>query len=266
MNRIYLIILLLAIAINCVAGGNMKAIGSVSDGGYRYWLYTPEDYDGQHPQPVILFLHGRSLCGHDLNRVLRYGTLDAIKKGMYMPAIVLAPQNPGGAWSPAKLMDIIEWTEAHYKVDKSRIYVLGMSLGGYGTMDMAGTYPDKIAAAMALCGGCYLKDMSGLGKLPFWIMHGTADRAVGVGESKKVVSYLQGVGLTKQLRYDWLPGASHGALARAFYLKDTYDWLFAHSLDDPGRPVERLITIDNDILSQAYGELRELKNLVDEGD
>ncbi len=131
---------------------------------------------------------------------------------------------------------------------------------------LAGTYPDKIAAAMALCGGCYLKDMSGLGKLPFWVLHGTADRAVGINESKKVVSYLQSKGTTGQLRYDWLPGASHGALARAFYLKDTYDWLFAHTLNDEGRPVERLITIDNSILKQAYSELRELKMLVDEGD
>lgn len=248
------------------AAGNMQSHGSIADNGYRFWIYTPDGYDGEFPQPVILFLHGRSLCGNDLNKVLRYGTLDAITKGLTLPSIVIAPQNPGEAWKPSKLMDIIEWAERNYKVDKTRIYVLGMSLGGYGTMDMAGTYPDKIAAAMALCGGCYLKDMSGLGHLPFWVIHGTADRAVGISESKKVVSYLQGAGLTKQLRFDWLPGASHGALARAFYLKDTYDWLFAHTLDDPGRPVERMIDIDNDILKQAYSELRELKALVDEGD
>jgi len=266
MKRLYILVLLVAACVSSWAAGNMQSHGSISGNGYRFWLYTPDDYDSDQPTPVILFLHGRSLCGHDLNRVLRYGTLDAIKKGLTLPAIVLAPQNPGEAWNPGKLMDIIEWTEQHYNVDKTRIYCLGMSLGGYGTMDFAGTYPDKIAAAMALCGGCYLKDMSGLGELPFWIIHGTADRAVGIGESKKVVSYLQSTGKTKQLRFDWLPGASHGALARAFYLKDTYDWLFAHTLRDEGRPVERLITIDNDILSQAYSELRELKALVDEGD
>lgn len=266
MKRIYILALLVVLAVGHCMAQNIKAHSSVSSGGYRYWLYTPDDYDRNQPTPVILFLHGRSLCGNDLNKVLRYGTLDAINKGLTLPSLVLAPQNPGEAWNPRKLMDIIEWTEENYNVDKSRIYVLGMSLGGYGTMDMAGTYPDKIAAAMALCGGCYLKDMKGLGELPFWILHGTADRAVGISESKKVVSYLQGIGLTEQLRYDWLPGASHGALARAFYLKDTYDWLFAHTLKDPGRPVERLITIDNDILKQAYSELRELRALVDEGD
>ena len=151
-------------------------------------------------------------------------------------------------------------------MDANRIYVLGMSLGGYGTMDFAGTYPNKIAAAMALCGGCYLKDQTGLGELPFWIIHGTADRAVGVNESKKVVAGLQEKQLTSRLRFDWLPGASHGALARAFYLKDTYDWLFAHSLQDEGRPVEEYISIDNAILKMAYSELRELRALVGEDD
>ncbi len=264
MKRIYSFILLVTIALTSWAAGNMTTHSSIASGGYHFWIYTPQDMDA--PQPIVVFLHGRSLCGSNINNVLRYGTLDAIKKGLALPAIVLAPQNPGEAWKPNKIMDIIEWTQQHYNVDASRIYVLGMSLGGYGTMDMAGTYPDKIAAAMALCGGCYLKDMSGLGELPFWIMHGTADSKVGIGESKKVVSYLQGINRTQQLRFDWLPGASHGALARAFYLKDTYDWLFAHSLNDEGRPVERLITIDNAILNQAYSELRELKALVDDED
>ena len=265
-KRIYIFILLLISALSCWAEGSMTTHGSIASGGYPFWIYTPDDYDEGGKQPVVVFLHGRSLCGHNLNQVLRYGTLDAIKKGLTLPAIVIAPQNPGEAWKPQKLMDIVEWVEANYKVDESRIYVLGMSLGGFGTMDFAGTYPDKIAAAMALCGGCYLKDQHGLGELPFWIIHGTADAKVGINESKKVVSYLQSIKKTDQLRFDWLPGASHGALARAFYLKDTYDWLFAHCLNDPGRPVERYINIDNSILNQAYSELRELRALVGEGD
>ena len=76
-----------------------------------------------------------------------------------------------------KIDDVVEWTKAHYQVDASRIYVLGMSLGGYGTLDYAGTYPHKVAAAMALCGGCTLRDKQGLGDLPLWIIHGTADKA-----------------------------------------------------------------------------------------
>ncbi len=245
--------------------GSMKTHNAIAAGGYQFWIYTPAGYDGSQAQPVVIFLHGRSLCGHNLQAVLRYGTLDAIKRGMVMPAIVIAPQTPG-SWNPRKLGDLLDWVEANYNVDTTRVYVLGMSLGGYGTMDFCGTYPGRIAAGMALCGGTTLRNVDGLGELPFWILHGTADRAVGINCSKAVVKQLQDDGKDSRLRYDWLPGASHGALARAFYLKDTYDWLFAHSLADPERPVERAVNIDNDILNMAYSELRLLTRLVGEDD
>ena len=96
---------------------------------------------------------------------------------------------------------------------------------------------------------------------------GTLDEKLNVAmTATNVVAGLQEKQLTSRLRFDWLPGASHGALARAFYLKDTYDWLFAHSLQDEGRPVEEYISIDNAILKMAYSELRELRALVGEDD
>ena len=225
-------------------------------GGYNFWITLPQDYLASgHPLPVVIFLHGQSLCGNDLNRVKRYGTLDAIAMGRTVEAIVLAPQNPGGAWSPKKINDMLEWTKRHYKVDTTRVSVLGMSLGGYGTLDFAGTYPQKVAAAMALCGGSTLKNPERLGEVPLWIMHGTADRAVSINESKKVVARMQAADADKRLRYDWLQGASHGALARAFYLSQTYDWLLSHSTADPGRPVNRIIPITQADMQQAYTTL-----------
>lgn len=225
-------------------------------GGYNFWVYTPQDYYYSYEStPVIIFLHGRSLCGNNLNRVRRYGPLDAIVKGRQIEALVIVPQNPGGAWNPDKINDVLEWTKQHYAMDTTRVYVLGMSLGGYGTLDFAATYPDKVAAAMALCGGCSLSDVSGLGKLPLWIMHGTADRAVPIKYSKAVVQSLQNNNNDKRLRYTWMNGASHGALARIFYLKKTYEWLFSHSLLDEGRPVNMEISIDKSDLSDAYDDM-----------
>ena len=141
-------------------------------------------------------------------------------------------------------------------MDSTRVYVLGMSLGGYGTMDFAAAYPDKIAAAMALCGGCSAKDKSGLGRLPLWIIHGTGDRAVSVKQSQVVVKELQDTNNDKRLRFDWLRGASHGALARILYMRKTYEWLFSHSTTDPGRPVRPDITIDNSDLKKAYKDMK----------
>lgn len=225
-------------------------------GGYDFWVYTPQDYYySLDSTPVIIFLHGRSLCGRNLNRVKRYGPLDAIVKGRQIEALVLVPQNPGGSWKPDKINDVLEWTKKHYPMDSTRVYVIGMSLGGYGTLDFAGTYPDKVAAAMALCGGSTLKDVSGLGELPLWIMHGTADRAVPIKQSKVVVEQLKKEGKDKRLRYDWLKGASHGALARILYMTKTYDWLFSHSLIDKKRPVNKEIDIDKSDLSKAYNDM-----------
>ena len=179
--------LILPLCLNA-QNGKMEAMRNIVADSYNFWLYTPSEADMRieepdtkfdevalpeniktPPPPVIIFLHGASLCGTDLYKVRRYGCLDAISRGRNINAVIIAPQNPGGAWNPKKIMDIVKWVNDNREIDTTRIYAIGMSLGGYGTMDLAGTYPDKIAAAMALCGGCYLKDQTGLGKLPLWI-------------------------------------------------------------------------------------------------
>lgn len=225
--------------------------------GYNFWIYLPENYQSsQDSIPLIVFLHGASLCGHNLDRVLHYGTLDAIKRGVRIPAMVVAPQNPGGAWNPGKLNDILEWLDTHeYPYDHQRIYVLGMSLGGYGTLDFVGTYPEKIAASMALCGGCSLKDLSGLGEFPLWIIHGTADRAVSVKESQRIVNTLKNARKDTRLRYDWIQGGSHSTPARYLYAQKTYEWLLSHTRADEARRVETTIKITPTDLQNTYRKL-----------
>lgn len=234
-------------------GHQLKAFRSVIPNGYNFWIYTPIGYDTVSTSvPVVIFLHGASLCGRDLARVRRYGPLDAVAKGRDIPALILAPQNPGGAWNPDKIIDLLNWTRENYDIDTTRVYAIGMSLGGYGTLDLIGTYPEKIAAGMALCGGCTLKDQTKLGDLPLWIMHGTADRAIPVRYSKVVVEGMIARRQAQRLRYDWLPGASHGALARIFYMTETYDWLFSHTLADDKRPVNREVSITLQNMARAY--------------
>lgn len=247
--------MLMLISLSSSAYDFLRPVKGQIPGGYNFWVYTPQDYFySLENTPVIIFLHGASLCGHNLNRVRRYGPLDAIVKGREINAITIVPQNPGGSWSPKKIMQVLNWVEDHYKCDSNRVYVLGMSLGGYGTMDVCGTYPDKIAAGMALCGGTSLRDVSGLGELPFWIIHGTADRAVPIGQSKVVVNKLQRAHNDSRLRYEWLQGGNHGTPARIFYLKKTYEWLFSHSLLDKDRPVNKNISIGYPDIRKAYSD------------
>lgn len=230
--------------------------GEVSD-GYNYWLSEPDNVSSskEDAKPVVIFLHGASLCGNDLNRVKRYGTIDAVEKGRDLDAYVIAPQNPGGAWKPAKVMNILDHVAKTANIDFSRIYVMGMSLGGYGTIDLAATYPDRIAAAIAMCGGGSVKDLSGLCQVPLWIIHGTADRAVSVSHSDRVVNLIKGID-DERLAYDRVPGMNHGQPARMFYLKESYDWLFSHSLKDEGRRINDTFSVTQDRLRTAYKDLR----------
>ena len=234
--------------------GKMTAMTNKVNNGYDFWLYAPQAYFDQPNEkfPVVIYLHGAKLCGRGLRSFHKYLTLDAIAKGRNIETMVIAPQNSGGNWKPERLNNVLEWVVNNYNIDTTRIYVVGMSLGGYGAMDFVGTYPHKIAAAMALCGGCTLNDVQGLGTLPFWIIHGTADRAVTVEQSKKVVNALKEQGNDKLLRFDWLPGANHGALARIYYLEQTYQWLFSHTLSDTPRQVNREIVINLNVMSSAY--------------
>lgn len=257
MKKFLISVILLFFVAKVSAYDFLRAVKDSIPNGYNFWVYTPIDYFyTQEQTPVIIFLHGASLCGRNLDRVRRYGPLDAIVKGRDIDALTIVPQNPSGAWSPKKVMDVLDWVKSRYPCDTTRVYVLGMSLGGYGTMDVCGTYPDRIAAGMAICGGTSLKDVSGLGRLPFWIIHGTADRAVPIKQSKVVVDKLQQEGNDTRLLYDWLQGVNHGAPARIFYMKKTYEWLFSHCLMDKGRPVRRDITINIDDLHKAYSDAR----------
>lgn len=257
MNRKIITILIALIATLTAQAQKLTPHRGDVPGAYNFWLYTPDPTveNEIEPKPVVVFLHGASLCGRNLDRVKRYGTIDAIEKGRRLDAYVIAPQNPGGAWSPERVMKIIDWVGDNHNIDYDRIYVMGMSLGGFGAIDLAATYPDQIAAAMALCGGGTVGDMSGLNDVPLWIVHGTADRAVSVGQSDKVVNSVKESGDASRLVYDRVPGMNHSQPARFFYLQESYDWLFSHSLKDDSRPVNGTFDIKSS-LGKAYKDLK----------
>ena len=224
--------------------------------GYNFWLYLPDGYADtlSERKPVIMFLHGKSLSGNNLERVRKYGPLDALAKGREIDAIVIAPQTNDG-WSPKKVLNVYDWVKEHYALDTNRFYVIGMSMGGYGTLDFAATYPEKIAAAMAMCGGCNVRDVCGLNTIPLWVIHGTADKAVPMSKSQAVMEAMQKCGPTDLLRFTKLKGGDHGSPARIFYLKETYEWLFSHSLSDSVRSVNTDYEITMATLKNAYSDL-----------
>ena len=192
---------------------------------YPFWINVPEK-ESTEKQPVLIFLHGKSLSGTDLNRVRRYGVLRAMDKGRKIPAIVVAPQVAKGNWNPDKVLEVLEYVKKNYNVDESRIYVCGMSLGGYGTLHFAGKYADKITAAVAICGGGNVKDGCKLATIPLWIQHGDVDYIVPMSESKKVVDAIKKCDENADVTLTIIKGGNHGNVERLFNEDAMYDWLF----------------------------------------
>ena len=192
---------------------------------YPFWINIPEK-ESTEKQPVLIFLHGKSLSGTDLNRVRRYGVLRAMDKGRKIPAIVVAPQLAKGSWNPDNVLEVLEYVKKNYNVDESRIYVCGMSLGGYGTLHFAGKHADKITAAVAICGGGNVKDGCKLATIPLWIQHGDVDYIVPMSESKKVVDAIKKCDESADVTLTIIKGGNHSNVERLFHEDAMYDWLF----------------------------------------
>ena len=262
MNKPLHIIAFILLFLPQIASSQLISHHGVISGGYDFWVYVPEGRAAKDTSrlPLVLFLHGKSLSGNDLEKVRGYGPLEALKFGRKIDAIILAPQAQGG-WSPSRVMKVLKWTEKHYPVDTSREYVFGMSMGGYGTIDFVGSYPDKVAAAIAMCGGGSLKDYSGLNRVPLWIIHGTSDSAVSHKESQKVVDAMKASGPADLLRFDLMPEVNHSRLGRVFYMSEPYEWLFRHSLADSVRTVDRTGEITKEGMANAYRSMPGRRNL-----
>ena len=208
--------------------GQLKAIYNQAD--YPFLLHLPADSILKNNPPVLIFLHGRSLSGNNLELVKKYGIIHEIEKGREIPAIVLAPQVPAGkSWEPEKVLSVLRFAQEHFQTDTNRVYVTGMSLGGYGTLDFAGEYPEIVTAAVALCGGGNIRNGCNLSTIPVWIQHGNRDSAVPISESEKMVKSIRACNGGENLKYTVVPGANHGDLERVFRTDELYDWLFQFS-------------------------------------
>ncbi len=194
---------------------------------YPFWQYLPADSILKNNPPVLIFLHGRSLSGNNLELVKRYGIICELLHGRNIPAIIVAPQLAyKKGWEPDKILSVLNYIQATFKTDTTRVYIVGMSLGGYGTLFFAGKYPNRITAAVALCGGGSVADACRLAGINLWIMHGKKDVAVPFAESERMVSAIKKCGNASKLRYTVYENYDHGDMARVFRQDSIYDWMF----------------------------------------
>ncbi|MEZ5980389.1 MAG: prolyl oligopeptidase family serine peptidase [Planctomycetota bacterium] len=204
----------------------------------RYRLAVPREY-GKDPErrwPLILFLHGAGARGNDLAKVAQLGPIARAEADPDFPFVVAAPLCPAGEWwDTDALAALLDELEATLLVDTSRVYLTGMSMGGFGTWELALEHPDRFAAVAPLCGGgdmmkAYLTKGTAHGdaiaRLPIRAVHGTDDPTVPFAETERMVAAVEYLG--NVVDFVVVEGAGHDVWTATYSDPAFYDWLLEH--------------------------------------
>ena len=201
-----------------------------------YLLFLPQDYDASSDQrwPLILFLHGAGERGTNLWLVAKHGPPKIDTAQTNFPFIVVSPQCPEGKiWSNDLLLALLDEIENKYAVDTHRIYLTGLSMGGFGTWSLGLSHPEKFAAIAPMCGGGelitpLLADKAKLTTLPVWAFHGAKDPVVPVEESERMVALLKKQGVT-EVKFTVYPEAQHDCWTETYANPELFEWFLKHS-------------------------------------
>jgi predicted peptidase len=196
---------------------------------YKYLLYLPENYaENTKTYPLVIYLHGGGQRGTDLLKLNEYGLPYLISKGQNFKFIIASPQCPEGKyWSTDNWIDsLLNDLNAKYRIDTSRIYLTGISMGGYGVFTAAMDQPERFAALLPLCGGCNDIDTAricNLKNIPIWAFHGTADDKIPIFETERIVRKLNNC--QGKIRFTRLENEGH-AIQYIYESKpEIFDWL-----------------------------------------
>lgn len=220
---------------------------------YDYRVFVPKGWTNKKKWPVILFLHGAGERGDDNIAQTRVGLGPAILRARdSFPFVVVMPQCPKGRWWPeaemrAVAMKAFEDAVKEFNGDEARVYLTGLSMGGYGTWAIVRDNPGKFAALAVVCGGVsrppsvpiprgeqegssiedpYAATARKVGPTPVWAFHGSADMVVPVSESRKMVEAIKAAG--GNVRYSEYEGVTHNSWDRAYGEPELFTWLLSH--------------------------------------
>lgn len=189
-----------------------------------YLLYLPKDYQQRESWPLLLFLHGSGERGDDLELVKKHGPPKLIAAGNDFPFIVVSPQCPKNRrWEPIELIALLNDLSDKYMVDDNRIYVTGLSMGGFGTWQLASYAPDRLAAIAPICGGGEKYWVKQFAHLPVWAFHGAKDTGVPLERSQVMVDELKKHGGNPKLTV--YPEAGHDSWTETYDNTELYSWL-----------------------------------------
>jgi predicted peptidase len=192
-----------------------------------YLLYKPTK--PKTKLPLVMFLHGAGERGNDLDLVKIHGIPKLIEQGQAFPFIAVSPQCPKDSWWPLELESLkglLDEIISKHDVDKKRVYLTGLSMGGYGTWYLAGLYPQTFAAIAPICGGGDFVLGEQLATMPIWAFHGDKDNVVPLSESQRMVDIVKKAGGKAKLTV--YKNVDHDSWTKTYNNPKFYEWLLSH--------------------------------------
>jgi predicted peptidase len=205
----------------------------------NYLLFLPQDYKatGTNRWPLMLFLHGVGESGTNLNKVTTHGPPKIVKTKKDFPFVLVSPQcRDGFGWNDEELIALLDDVIAKHNVDTNRIYLTGLSMGGYGSWSLGTKYPERFAAMAPICGGgsqlpillTSKERKAALKTLGVWAFHGAKDSVVVLEESQHMTNALTRAGC-KDVKLTVYPDRDHDSWTRAYNEPELWNWFLAHS-------------------------------------
>jgi predicted peptidase len=193
-----------------------------------YLLYLPNDYSTTKKRfPLILFLHGSGERGNDLEILKAHGPPKEIAQGRQFPFIIVSPQCPTGQqWDVPTLEGLLDEVEQHYRVDRDREYLTGLSMGGFGTYALAAAQPMRFAAIAPISGGADASIAPKIKNLPIWATHGAMDPTVNIERERPIIQALKN--LNADVRWDIVPEGGHDVWSAVYAGNSLYSWFLSH--------------------------------------
>lgn len=190
-----------------------------------YAEHKPENAKGR--LPLLVHIHGAGTRGNDAKIVLDGEPFTEIRKGRRLDAIVVAPHCPTETWFEVfeVLLEFIEAQTKRTDVDASRVYLTGVSMGGYTAWQILISKPELFAAAMPICGGGMYWDAARLKNIPIWAFHGALDTSVLPEESIHMVRGINNAGGNAKITI--YPNNGHDVWTDTFANDDVWTWLFS---------------------------------------
>ena len=201
--------------------------------GFQFFFPSDESAKTDDGYPLLLFLHGIGERGNDLAKLKVYGPTRICsnpENAAKWPFILVAPQCPESHfWSAAQLRLLVEQICKSYPVDKSRVYVTGLSMGGFGTWSILASWPELVAAAAPICGGGDPKSAQKMAKTPIWAFHGEKDPLVPCKMSEDMIAALKEAG-NEDVKLTVYPNVGHDSWTKAYADPQLYEWFLSKKL------------------------------------